>query len=282
MWDKDNDADSWYQYDTFGRLQYTWPPGDTPWSTTTASTVKEYSVPDSSDRPVWMHTKQRDDDGTGSATYLESWSFYDGLGRRIQSQAESDDPGWIILNNRTYDALGRVEKEYLPYQVEAAGGGYQQPEGIVEAAAQEDVDFIGYRIMDREPLIVVGRLFELLGAHSWPGNVRELENAIESLVVLSPPGELDLSLLPAGHPALPTGEPPQPAPAPTDPAGPALTLRQRMDAYERGLIVEALRMTHNNRSLAAARLGISRATLHDKLNKHGIGRSIEGVDEAQE
>jgi DNA-binding NtrC family response regulator len=55
-----------------------------------------------------------------------------------------------------------------------------------------------------------------------------------------------------------------------------------MDAYERGLIVEALRTTHNNRSLAAVRLGISRATLHDKLNKHGIPRSLEGIDETQE
>ncbi len=43
-------------------------------------------------------------------------------------------------------------------------GGFQQPAGIVEAAAQEDVDIIGYRIMDREPLIMVGRLFELLRA----------------------------------------------------------------------------------------------------------------------
>ena len=51
---------------------------------------------------------------------------------------------------------------------------------------------------------------------------------------------------------------------------------QRMDAYERGLIVEALRASGNNRSLAASQLGISRVTLHDKLNKYGIARGGEG------
>jgi transcriptional regulator with GAF, ATPase, and Fis domain len=132
-----------------------------------------------------------------------------------------------------------------------------------------------------ENLCLPQGLFDRLEAHSWPGNVRELENALESLVVLSPPGELDLSLLPDSRPATATRQPGPAHPEPPDRTGHALTLRQRMDAYERGLIVDALRSTHNNRSLAAARLGISRATLHDKLNKHGIPRSLESIDEAQ-
>jgi len=48
-----------------------------------------------------------------------------------------------------------------------------------------------------------------------------------------------------------------------------------MDAYERGLIVEALRAAGNNRSQAALDLGISRVTLHDKLNKYGITKGGE-------
>jgi DNA-binding NtrC family response regulator len=86
--------------------------------------------------------------------------------------------------------------------------------------------------------------------------VRELENAIESLVALSPPGTLDLTLLPA-------------AAAPGEPA-PALTLKARVEAYERGLIVEALRGSRGNRSEAARALGMSRVTLHDKLKKFGL------------
>ncbi|HYQ80700.1 MAG TPA: helix-turn-helix domain-containing protein, partial [Anaeromyxobacteraceae bacterium] len=44
-----------------------------------------------------------------------------------------------------------------------------------------------------------------------------------------------------------------------------------LEAYERGLLVEALRAAGGNRSEAARRLGISRVTLHDKLRKHGLG-----------
>lgn len=131
------------------------------------------------------------------------------------------------------------------------------------------------------------QVLERLGQHSWPGNVRELENAIENLVVLSPAGELDVSLLP-GAAALSSAGPSTPnsqvAPTSDDPAAVplngsvGLTLKQRVDAFERGVLVEALQRAGNNKSLAAQRLGISRVTLHDKLNKHGIGRGEVDAD----
>jgi len=105
-------------------------------------------------------------------------------------------------------------------------------------------------VANAEPLLA-----RLLG-RGWPGNVRELENTIERLVALSPDGELDLALL--DPPAKPDS-----APAP-------FGLRERVEAYERGLIVEALHGCRGNRSEAARRLGLSRATLHDKLKKYGI------------
>jgi two-component system response regulator HydG len=97
-----------------------------------------------------------------------------------------------------------------------------------------------------------------LAARSWPGNVRELEHAIERLVALSPPEGLDLSLLPGGE-AAPSEE------------RAALPLKERVQAYERGLVVEALREARGKRSEAARRLGISRVTLHDKLRRYGLG-----------
>ncbi len=102
---------------------------------------------------------------------------------------------------------------------------------------------------------LVGRLL----AHPWPGNVRELENAIETLVALSQGGELDLSLLPSA------GAAPKAEPA-------TLALRPRVEAYERGLVVEALRASRGSRTEAARALGISRVTLHDKLRKYGLAR----------
>ncbi|MGC3997687.1 MAG: sigma-54 dependent transcriptional regulator [Anaeromyxobacter sp.] len=128
--------------------------------------------------------------------------------------------------------------------------------------------FLG-RFADRfgvSPLHVPPQLFERLATHPWPGNVRELENAIEGLVALSPAEGLDLSLLPGGPPgAAPEGA------AAVEEAGAALPLKQRVEAYERALIVEGLRGARGNRSEAARRLGMSRVTLHDKLRKYGLG-----------
>ncbi|HWB80413.1 MAG TPA: sigma-54 dependent transcriptional regulator [Nannocystaceae bacterium] len=111
----------------------------------------------------------------------------------------------------------------------------------------------------REPAELVPRLAAL----PWPGNVRELENAIESLVALSDGSELDLDALapmPSSDTLRPTGES-------SDAGG----LRDRVDAFEKQLLVDALAAASGNRSEAARALGIGRATLHDKLRKHGLG-----------
>lgn len=101
-------------------------------------------------------------------------------------------------------------------------------------------------------------LLDRLVAYDWPGNVRELENALESLVALSAEGEPDLSLLPSSS-ADGAFEPP-----------PGAGLKERVDAYERAQIVMALAASHGQRTEAARRLGLGRATLHDKLKKYGL------------
>jgi two-component system, NtrC family, response regulator HydG len=88
-----------------------------------------------------------------------------------------------------------------------------------------------------------------LEGKSWRGNVRELENTIERMVALSDGrtiGELD------------------------ETEARPLTFKERVEAFERGLIVEALRAAGGNRSEAARRLGIGRVTLLDKLKKLGL------------
>lgn len=118
-------------------------------------------------------------------------------------------------------------------------------------------------------LRVPDELFARLSTYAWPGNVRELENAMESLVALSADGALDLGLLPGASGAG------QPSPR----AG--LTLKQRVEAYERGLLVNALEETKGNRRAAARLLGTSRATLFDKLRKYGLGAELgESPDDA--
>jgi two-component system response regulator HydG len=132
----------------------------------------------------------------------------------------------------------------------------------------EDVRVLARHFLDRfavrfgvPGLRIPEVLFDRLAAHPWPGNVRELENAVEGLVALSPPEGLDLSLLPAPGVAASESAP--------------LPLRERVQAYERGIVVEALRAAHGNRSEAARRLGISRVTLHDKLRRYALGDGEE-------
>ncbi len=92
--------------------------------------------------------------------------------RKIRFLLVADSPG----HTTGYYVVARALREA---GVEVILGGFQQPAGIVEAAAQEDVDFIGYRIMDREPLIMVGRLFELLRAREM-GDVQVVVGGIIS------------------------------------------------------------------------------------------------------
>lgn len=116
------------------------------------------------------------------------------------------------------------------------------------------------RRFDVGPITTPSELIPRLSQQRWPGNVRELRNAIESLVALSDEGRLDLSTL--GLPEADTE-----LPQATVPRG---GLRERMDAFERQLLAEALATAEGNRSEAARALGIGRATLHDKLRKHGL------------
>jgi len=97
-----------------------------------------------------------------------------------------------------------------------------------------------------------------LTSYPWPGNVRELENSIERAAVMSADGTLDPAFLP--DPSVPA--PPEPAP---------MKFKERVMAYERSLIAAALESAKGNQSEAARLLDLSRATLQDKLRRHGLG-----------
>ncbi|MBI3071013.1 MAG: sigma-54-dependent Fis family transcriptional regulator, partial [Deltaproteobacteria bacterium] len=110
----------------------------------------------------------------------------------------------------------------------------------------------------------------LLAAFSWPGNVRELENVIERLIVLIDGDEIRLSDLPAeireGTPAVAARLPPRheavaAADAGASPAADGAGLTERVEAYERGLIFEALKRCNWNQTRAADELKVKRSSL---------------------
>lgn len=51
---------------------------------------------------------------------------------------------------------------------------------------------------------------------------------------------------------------------------PPSDLRSRVRAYERGLLLSALRATGGNQRRAAAMLGLLATTFHEKLKRHGL------------
>jgi DNA-binding NtrC family response regulator len=96
--------------------------------------------------------------------------------------------------------------------------------------------------------------------YSWPGNVRELRTAIEHGVVLSRSQQIELKDLPPtlrSRDASGTAHVPQ---------GKTLNL----ETLEKQSIVKALEQTRGNRTEAAKVLGLSRRTLHRKLNQYGL------------
>jgi two-component system response regulator AtoC len=95
---------------------------------------------------------------------------------------------------------------------------------------------------------------DFLLKYEWPGNVRELENAIERAVILAKSSAIEVADLPQENLLL------------THSAPPGESLRQ----VEKNHILNILSETGGNHSEAARTLGISRATLYNKIRAYGL------------
>ena len=106
----------------------------------------------------------------------------------------------------------------------------------------------------------------ILAAHAWPGNVRELRNALERAVILCEGGMITPRHLPIGL----TSPSASAAPA----AGASASLADpgpgTLEAAERDMILKALARAGNNKSKAARLLGLTRAQLRSRIDRHGI------------
>ena len=102
-----------------------------------------------------------------------------------------------------------------------------------------------------------------LEAYDWPGNVRALRHAAERAVILADGDSFtveDFSL------SRSSGRQTAPAPAPAAPARDDLNLERA----EKHMVEEALKKHSYNISLAAAELGLTRASLYRRMEKHGL------------
>jgi DNA-binding NtrC family response regulator len=122
---------------------------------------------------------------------------------------------------------------------------------------------------------------DYLAAQPWPGNIRELRNALEQATLMTDDLVLTaahftstrVARAPSAAPAAPLATPndervlvaaPE-APAPPREAGAIKPLPQAIAELEASSIREALAFTRGNKFAASRLLGISRATLYEKL-----------------
>ena len=103
-----------------------------------------------------------------------------------------------------------------------------------------------------------------LQLHPWPGNVRELRNMVERLMLLATEGQVDL---PTVQMALPKTSSSVAIGSTTISSGP---LADRVQLFEREVILAELKRSHHNMSLAAKALGLERSHLYKKAEQLGI------------
>jgi two-component system NtrC family response regulator len=94
-----------------------------------------------------------------------------------------------------------------------------------------------------------------LEAYSWPGNVRELENKIKTALIMG-----DGPLITAGDLGLEENLE----------GGALFNLREVRARAERQVITQVLAIVDNNVSRAAELLGMTRPTLYDLMERHGL------------
>ncbi|RMS43773.1 Transcriptional regulator FleQ [Pseudomonas coronafaciens pv. garcae] len=104
---------------------------------------------------------------------------------------------------------------------------------------------------------------DVLSGYAFPGNVRELKGFVERALLLCEDDELRPEHFPIATDAI------------SCPA--AFTLRERIEQFERGVLLECLRDSDGNRSLAARTLGVSRRTLLYRLAHLKLGAAHGGT-----
>jgi len=108
---------------------------------------------------------------------------------------------------------------------------------------------------DKPALQFSDRVLHVLRGYHWPGNVRELQNLVQRLVVLNESGSIDVSDLPSlMRFSVQNGR----------------EVERTLAEAEADHIRMVLASVSGNKTRAAQILDISRKTLRDKLQRHGV------------
>ena len=187
---------------------------------------------------------------------------------RVIAATSRDLPAMVAAGSFRADLYYRLN--VLPIRVPALRERAADLEALVETLSEDITRRSGLPHKTLSP-----DAFDLLARHPWPGNIRELRNALEQATLMT-----DDLLLTATHfkgvvaeaedRVAPTrtgavGLPPVADPQPGD----IRPLPQAVAELEARSIREALAATRGNKLAASRLLGISRATLYEKLALRG-------------
>ncbi len=126
---------------------------------------------------------------------------------------------------------------------------------------------------DRPLLDIAPEAMDALLAYDWPGNVRELRTAIEHGVVMATGSRITLRDLPMALRQVARAKLPGALLGALEERTSPLDLRET----EKRLIAQALAATNGNVTAAAKKLGISRRTLHRKINEMKLTQTSQSA-----
>jgi transcriptional regulator with PAS, ATPase and Fis domain len=121
------------------------------------------------------------------------------------------------------------------------------------------------KIRNMEKKEINSDVFKLIMDHNWPGNIRELKNLVEHLIALSgknetiEPKHLPMEILVNSSSKISAGN-----------RKIASELKNSLHFFEKNIIEEVLKRVKCNKTITSRELGISRATLNNKIEKFSI------------
>jgi DNA-binding NtrC family response regulator len=117
-----------------------------------------------------------------------------------------------------------------------------------------------------KPKPFTAEALDALERYSWPGNIRELRNVVERLMLLADDVVEDWAV----DIALPKMAGPEPAPTHTG------SLSERVEAFERDLVLSELKRRNFHMTETAKALGLERSHLYKKCQQLGVDlRSVK-------
>jgi transcriptional regulator of acetoin/glycerol metabolism len=161
-----------------------------------------------------------------------------------------DDGAWVVATSTGQDAHPALVERF-------AGPVGVPPLRYRIADLHELVPYLLERLAPGTPVRCSPEALQVLLHNQWPGNVAQLESALRTALDRCRGGRIAVADLPSECRSV------------------TRQMLTRWQWIEREAIVDALAETKGNRAQAAAKLGISRATIYRRINTFGI--SLAGL-----